>query len=107
MVKVVVAVMLLGIVGCGVPEQSGVRQAMALSREPSACGDGGGCPQGQACGDEGICGTICGLPSIPGDKVVCPLGYYCSHRLGGGSGYGYPWWDCLPLCYIKGDMGCP
>jgi len=95
---------LLLLPACGTAVPADPRPAVVaeeLTRAPSACGDGGACPTGQGCGDTGICGDICG-----DGTVVCPPGFYCSKRSGGGTGYGYPWNDCVPAC-LRFDGVCP
>ena len=65
-------------------------------RPPSWCADGGGCPLGLACGDDGICGTLCGV------NFVCPIGWYCF-----AFGPGHVNHDCLPAgSCIYADGGC-
>jgi hypothetical protein len=99
------------VVGCGVNDArtkdtwSGATVAPAsvtgavpakAVRPPSWCADGGGCPLGLVCGDDGVCGTLCGA------DFVCPIGWYCYS-----DGPAHKFRDCLPASScIYADGGC-
>jgi len=90
--KTIAILALLTLVGCGVPQP--LRVAPTAVRPPSLCNDGGACPSGEACADDGHCGQLCGV------NFVCPAGWYCL-------GYGPAHVDhnCVPACYFT-DGGC-
>jgi len=86
---ILILVACAALLGCA-PAPDG-RVAPLAVRPPSLCADGGGCPEGLLCADDGHCGEPCGV------NFACPLGYYCSAR--------FPGHDCLPLC-LRSDAGC-
>lgn len=56
-------------------------------RPPSLCLDGGTCPAGLACADDGHCGVDCG------NNFVCPIGWGCWNPVGTHDH------DCVPECW--------